>query len=107
MGCVYLILEISDNSERHKIGTSKRDVLKRLKELQTGNSNIVRVLNYYESPNYKKIERLLHKKFGNQKTETDNEWFTLTNEQVIGFNSICKEADKTISFLIKNNPFYC
>jgi hypothetical protein len=30
----------------------------------------------------------------------------LTDEQVISFIDDCKEADKSISFLLKNNPFF-
>ena len=44
--------------------------------------------------------------YSNQKTETDNEWFILTNEQVFGFKEICTDIDKKVIFMKENNPFY-
>ena len=107
MGYVYLLLEIDkDGNERHKIGITKNHPTKRKSQLQTGNSNKISVLTFYESKNYLKVEKWLHNKFSNQRTEAKNEWFNLTNEQVMNFPSICTEADKTITFLKENNPFF-
>jgi hypothetical protein len=63
-------------------------------------------LNSYESKNYLKIERWLHRKYKTQRTETKNEWFSLTDEDVIKFIDSCKEADDLISFMLENNTFY-
>lgn len=106
-GCVYL-LSIADNSgnEYFKIGITKRDIKKRISELQTGNPNEVSLLHAYESKNYKKVEKWMHRKHGQSKTLAKNEWFTLTDEQVFSFIEDCKEADKTISFLLETNPFF-
>jgi len=108
MGYVYLILETDKDGlgERHKIGITKNSVEKRLKQLQTGNSNIIRLLQAYESPNYKKVEQWLHSRFSTKKTEANNEWFNLTDEDVLGFQSICKKLDETIQLLLKENHFY-
>lgn len=107
MGYIYLLLEVDkDGNERHKIGITKRKVITRLKQLQTGNSNVISVLNQFQTSNYKHVEKWLHKKYLNQKTETQNEWFTLTNEQVGEFIEICKEVDKTVTFMRENNPFF-
>jgi len=40
------------------------------------------------------------------KTEADNEWRSLSNEEVITFEATCKKADETIKFMLANNPFY-
>lgn len=106
-GCVYL-LSIADNSgdEYFKIGITKRDVKKRISELQTGNPNQVSLLQYYESENYKKVERWMHRKYAQSKTLAKNEWFQLTDEQVFSFKDDCKEADRNISFLKEHNPFF-
>ena len=107
MGYVYLLLEVDkDGHERHKIGFSKNPPEKRLKQLQTGNSNVISVLNFYKSDNYKRIEHWLHGDFANQKTEANNEWFILNNEQVTGFIERCKKADETITLLLEQNPLY-
>lgn len=107
MGYVYLLMELDkDGNERHKIGITKNHPSKRQKQLQTGNSNVISVLNFYESQNYKNIEKWLHNMYSNQKTETDNEWFSLTNEQVFGFKETCTDIEKKVIFMKENNPFY-
>jgi hypothetical protein len=107
MGYVYLILEVNQHGEEyHKIGISKNSPDKRLKQLATGNPNEIRVLNIYESINYKRIEKWLHSRYNTKKTLANNEWFNLTNEDVLGFMDICKKADETISLLLKENPFF-
>ncbi len=105
MGYVYLILEVDKNGdERHKIGISKNDPNKRNKQLQTGNSDKLRVLSYYESLNYLKVERMLHRKFS-VKTSAGNEWRNLTNEEVMSFKLECEKYDEIINSL-KDNPFF-
>jgi hypothetical protein len=107
MGYVYLILEVNQHGEEyHKIGISKNEPEKRLKQLSTGNPNEIRLLNVYESINYKKVEQWLHSRYSTRKTLSDNEWFNLTNEQVLSFIDTCKKADETISLLLKENPFF-
>jgi hypothetical protein len=106
MGYVYLLLSVSpDNIETYKIGVTKRDVNIRVSELQTGNPNKISLHRKYESPNYLKVEKWLHRKY-QTKTEAKNEWRTLTNEQVFSFHDDCQTADDNIQFLLKNNSFY-
>jgi len=107
MGYVYLLLEIDkDGDERHKIGISKNNPSKRQSQLQTGNSNKISVLNFYETNNYKKVEKWLHTRYANNKTEANNEWFILTDEDVLSFYDTCKKSDETINFLLENNSLY-
>jgi hypothetical protein len=107
IGYVYLLIEVDkEGCERHKIGFSKNHPDKRVKQLSTGNSNIITTLSFYESNNYKMIEGRLHKLFSSQKTEADNEWFNLTNEQVSSFKNTCSKLDENISFLLENNYFF-
>jgi hypothetical protein len=106
MGYVYLFLEIdSAGQETYKIGITKNDPQKRIAQLQTGNPRKIELMKTYSSENYLKVEKWLHRKYS-MKTEAENEWRSLTNEEVFSFIEDCKEADKTISFLIENNPFY-
>jgi hypothetical protein len=107
MGYVYILLEVDKHGhERYKIGHSKNHPEKRVKQLSTGNSNIISLLNFYETDNYKKIERWLHRDFASKKTEANNEWFSLDDEQVLGFIDRCKWIDKTVKLLLEQNPFY-
>ena len=107
MGYVYLLLSVDINgNEKFKIGVTKRNITKRISELQTGNSDKIQLLNQYQSENFKKIEKMIHLKYSSYKTEANNEWFLLQTEHVMSFLKDCKEADQTISFLLENNPFY-
>jgi len=107
MGFVYLILEINQyGDESHKIGISKNNPLKRVKNLQTGNSNKIELLKYYESINYKVIEKWLHSRYHNKKTMSQNEWFKLSDNEVISFIDTCNNFDNTIKLLIEQNHFY-
>lgn len=107
MGYVYLLLEVNDEGkERHKIGFSKNHPSLRKNQLQTGNSKKISVLTFYESKNYKKIENLLHAKYDFQRTDTLNEWFHLTDEQIKSFLDDCKKQDELIEFMLVNNSFF-
>ena len=107
MGYVYLLLSTSpDNIESHKIGITKNDPILRCKQLQTGNPNKISLLRKYESKNYLKVERWLHRKHSGSKTEAKNEWRVLADEFVFSFISDCEEADETINFLLENNSLY-
>jgi hypothetical protein len=107
MGFVYLLLSINDYGEEvYKIGVTKRNVDTRIRELQTGNPNKISVLRVYESDNYLKVERWMHRKHFDSKTEAKNEWRNLTNEQIITFLDDCKGADEIVKMMLKENPFY-
>lgn len=107
MGYVYLLFCVGiDGSEGYKIGITKRDINKRISELQTGNDSKIQLLKQYQSENYLKVEKWLHRKYNSFKTESNNEWFALQPEHVISFIKDCEEADNNINFLLNNNPFY-
>ena len=107
IGTVYLILEVDSHGfESHKIGITNRDVNKRLRELQTGNSNKLSVLKCYESKNYNKVEGMLHAKYSYKQTLSMNEFFKLSDDEVIKFLDTCKKLDETITLLLNNNPFF-
>ena len=107
MGYVYLLFCVgTDGSEGYKIGITKNDPNKRVKQLQTGNDSKIQLLKHYQSENYLKVEKWLHRKYASYKTESNNEWFALQSEHVISFLKDCKEADNNINLLLQNNPFY-
>ena len=106
MGYVYLFLEVDkEGNEAFKIGVTKNEPTKRIKQLQTGNSRKITLLRSYESENYLRVEGILHRKYS-IKTEAGNEWRNLTNSEVFSFLEDCKKADEIISLLKENNPFY-
>jgi hypothetical protein len=106
-GNVYLIVDWGSNPEKYKIGITKKDVNKRIKELQTGSSNELVLLRTYQSVNYKRIENIIHRNFKQYSTDGGKEWFQLPEEKVINFIKECEKIDKNITILTeKNNPFF-
>lgn len=106
MGFIYLLMTNLGEQEVHKIGVTKNSVLRRVSQLQTGNSNKIEILHIYESKNYKLLEKWLHGRFDIYKTEADNEWFSIQNQHVLDFINICKKGDEIINFMLKENHFF-
>jgi hypothetical protein len=100
-------MECNDQgNEKYKIGITKKNPEERLKKLNTGNPNNLTLIKTYSSHNYRRIETWLHKKYETQKTLAQNEFFTLSNEQVISFIDDCKYIDQVINYMLQNNHFY-
>jgi len=106
MGYVYLLNSWDDIENQYKIGVSKHEniELKRIKSLQTGNAYEIVLIKKYKSIHYRRIETMLHRYF--TPNHTRGEWFDLSDEQVFEFIHKCEEFDKTITLLLKENPFY-
>lgn len=103
MGYVYLIQE--GDKDIYKIGVSKNDVeLGRVKNLQTGNSDELNVINVFKCEHYFKLEGFLHRRFNSRHKR--GEFFQLTDEEVLNFTKTCENYYEIIETLIKNNPFY-
>ena len=62
MAYVYLIGD-SGQDNTFKIGVTRKNVEKRIKQLQTGNGAEIYLVNFYETNYPFFIERLLHTKF--------------------------------------------
>lgn len=102
MAFVYLLKDVSDNNY-YKIGVTRaKNIEKRIKQLQTGNSNEIYLVDFYETQYPFLIEKMMHNKFMNQNYL--NEWFILTNDDVKQFKDNCKKCENIISS-IKDNPF--
>ena len=105
-GTVYLLIEWGSSPERFKIGITKGSVEDRLKQLQTGSSNEIVMLMKYESYNYLKIEKFLHKKYSKYSTDGGQEWFELPSTDVSNFIKECTNIDNTINYLVdSDNPY--
>lgn len=103
MGYVYLIGEIGKEGI-YKIGSTRaKDVNKRLKQLQTGNSSELFIKESYKTEHPFKLEKMLHNHF--KSSNLIGEWFELSESDIEAFKGICKEKEEIISCL-KDNPFY-
>jgi len=102
MGYVYLIGE-SGNDNRYKIGSTRcKDINKRLKQLQTGNSEELYVKECFETMHPFKLEKMLHNRF--RSSNLIGEWFDLSKCDVEAFKKVCEQYSNTLE-LLKDNPF--
>lgn len=100
MGYVYLIEDSQNNS--YKIGMTK-NLEKRIKALQTGNSCELKFLCAYKTDYPYRLETMLHNKFAQYKEL--NEWYNLPKDIVLDFHSYCWQMNNYIKSLI-DNPYF-
>ena len=93
MRSVYLI---RGNDGKYKIGIAKKPP-QRIKQLQTGNSDKLTIIETYESENASKIETTLHNHYSHLRNE--GEWFDLSITDEVEFLGKCKRIDESISVL--------
>ncbi len=100
MRYVYLI---RGNDGRYKIGIAKNPS-QRIKQLQTGNSDKLEIIESYQSENASKIETTLHNRYAYARQE--GEWFDLSLAEEADFMDRCKQIDNSILALQSmGNPF--
>jgi len=104
MGYVYLIGQ-EDNDSYYKIGSTRaKDVNKRVKQLQTGNSSKLYLCESFETSKPFKLEQMLHNRLKYKKKL--NEWFELDAKNARNeFVELCIFYDNIIKSL-KENPFF-
>jgi hypothetical protein len=95
MRYVYLI---RGNDGRYKIGIAKNPK-KRIRQLQTGNSDALTLIETYQSENASKIESSLHNRYSHVRNV--GEWFDLSVAEESNFIQMCKNIDETIGSLKK------
>ena len=100
-GCVYLIAD--ENNQVYKIGASHNSALKRMKQLQTGNANELKVVTKYYCNYPYRLESMLHNRFSHKKVL--NEWYSLSIDDVLNFEKTCQEIDNIIE-VMKDNIFF-
>lgn len=100
-GNIYLIYDLTNQA--YKIGVTKRDCEKRLKQLQTGNPNELELIFHKSTDHPYRLESMLHHCFNEKKIL--NEWFDLSEEDVINFEETTLKYENIINSL-KDNPFF-
>lgn len=93
MRSVYLI---RGNDGRYKIGIAKNPK-HRIRQLQTGNSDQLELIETYQSDNASKIESALHNRFSHVRNV--GEWFDLSVTEEVNFIEMCKSIDESINHL--------
>lgn len=99
---VYL-LRTDDGEQRYKIGYTKRQVEKRIKEFKTGNSSDFEIVDVFESKYGSKIEASLKNMYKHY--NISGEWFILPDSEVIKFNSTCELIHQNLELLANNNTW--
>lgn len=101
-GFVYILH--APELDAYKIGVSK-DVDKRIKQLQTGNTCDILLVDKFLSNYPYKIESCLHRKYNMENVK--GEWFHLSNEQVQSFKMDCIKYERNFMVLEEmDNPFF-
>jgi predicted GIY-YIG superfamily endonuclease len=100
MKSVYLI---RGNDGKYKIGIAKHPI-QRIKQLQTGNSEQLKLIEIYQSENARKIESALHNRYSYVKNI--GEWFDLSVTEEVNFIQICKNIDDSINYLKKMDNIF-
>lgn len=101
MAFVYLLGD-SGQDNTFKIGITRGEIEKRIKQLQTGNGEEIYLVNYYETDYPFFLERSLHLKY--YPKQKRNEWFYLESEDIINFKEDCKLFENNARIL-ESNPF--
>lgn len=101
-GYVYLIGNW-DTPNFYKIGVTRGDIKKRIKELQTGNPSELWHVEYHETDYPFFVEKQLHFKF--REKHVEGEWFELTISEMLNFKNICNQIEQMIEEL-KDNEFF-
>lgn len=101
MGTVYLLCDAS--TDLYKIGLTRGDVNKRIKELQTGNSCEIHLVKKFITSIPSFIESSLHKHFKSK--HSLNEWYGLELQDIIDFEKTCQYYED-IARQLQDNPFF-
>jgi len=97
MKYIYLMQSLEEGF--YKIGVSKHPN-KRINELNTGNSSPLKLIEIYKSEYAYQIEKTLQRKYSFFKK--NGEWFDLSLDVEINFNSDCRQIETNIIELIKS-----
>lgn len=101
MSFVYLLGDF-EQDDAYKIGVTRNSIEKRIKQLQTGNSSEIYLVDFHETDYPFFIERSLHLKYNCKQKK--NEWFTLEKDDVVNFKNTCISLEERANAL-KSNPF--
>ncbi len=101
---VYLICSEIEGKNLYKIGYTRREIEKRIKEFRTGNASEFYLVDSFQSKWGTKIEAQLHKFFKSKKIR--GEWFDLSKEDIQKFKSYCESIHFNLDLISTNNTYY-
>jgi predicted GIY-YIG superfamily endonuclease len=95
----YIYLMQSLENSYYKIGVSKSPNL-RIKQLNTGNPELIKLIEVYQSNIAYEIEKVLHRRYSHARK--NNEWFDLSISDEVNFIKNCERIDESIKYLKKS-----
>jgi len=101
---VYLVSSTIEGDTCYKIGYSKRDPNKRIKEMKTGNASQLDLIDSFQSKWGTQIEAKLHRMFQDKKIS--GEWFRLEREELQKFREICEMTHNNFELMAKENSWF-
>ena len=101
MKSVYLIQSLEDG--HYKIGVSKHPN-KRIKQLNTGNSSELKLVEVYQSELAYQIEKILQRRYSYLKKE--GEWFDMSISNEATFLKECLEIEDNLILLKKSGNVF-
>lgn len=100
MKTIYLIRAYDGKC---KIGITK-NIDKRIRQLQTGNPEILTIQSQYLSEIASKIESVLHRMYRHKKIS--GEWFSLDIDDEVNFIDNCRKIEENLTILKHSeNPY--
>lgn len=103
-GYVYLLCNPSNDT--FKIGVTKNEIEKRIKQLETGNAENIFMASYHYTEYPYRLEKMLHTRFAPY--NVNREWFKF-DESITpskAFNEYCSEFERTLlPTLLENDCF--
>lgn len=101
---VYLICSEIEGNSLYKIGYTKREISKRIKEFKTGNASEFYIVDSFKSKWGTKIESQLHKIFLDKKVS--GEWFQLSQDDIFKFKKCCETIHNNLELISTENSYY-
>ena len=101
-GYVYLL---ADNLKEgiYKIGVTRGTIENRIKKLQTGNAGEIYMCRHYQTDIPFFVEKHLHLQFFSKNVK--NEWFELSDEEVLDFYNRCAKIEE-MYMALEDNYFF-
>ena len=100
---VYLVCSEIEGKKLYKIGYTRREVEKRIKEFKTGNASEFYIIDSFQSKWGTKIEAKLKRSYSH--FNISGEWFDLPESEISKFKMICQKTHDNLDFLSTNNTF--
>lgn len=91
-------------TDTYKIGRTKNNVDKRLKQLQTGCSSELFIVKTHQTEYAAEVEHFLHRKFLSKKQI--NEWFKLDASDISGFEDACLQMEDIMKCITTDEPVH-